>query len=154
ERWEQFKDKLRNPLQVLIELYSIPHFSRIGLRYIDIIRRSKLGIPEEDWRKLLKPHLLGILGLEETSEMVTSFESKYEILLSDKRSTVRINTRFVRPVDGDEKCYVIDSDFYSTENTDVDSATERLDYFNQRASRLLRWCITDYLHNLMSPQEI
>ena len=44
ERWEKFKDKLMLPLKTLEKVYKPSYFTRIGLRYVDIITRSKIGI--------------------------------------------------------------------------------------------------------------
>lgn len=154
KRWEEFRDKLYEPLTALIEIYSITNFSRVGLRYIDVIRRSKLNLDGENWTELLKPHILGILSSSEVCDKVIDFEGKYEIFLSDQKSIVRINTKSVRPMDGDELCFMIDSDFFNTTKMNIDDSKEKLDYFHMRGTRLLRWCITQRLHKSMEPQKI
>ena len=59
-RWEDFKDRLRGPYDALIQVYSPAFFTRIGLRYIDVFRRSVLGLEEANWNELLKPFVLGL----------------------------------------------------------------------------------------------
>jgi uncharacterized protein (TIGR04255 family) len=155
ERWEQFKDKLTNPLRALIDIYAPTYFSRIGLRYVDVIRRSILGLNDLNWRELLQPYVLGILSAPIIGENVQGFDNKYNILLSDGESKVKIIMKYVEPSDGiGEKCYVIDSDFYNTNKTNFDEANGKLDYFNNRATRLIQWCITRRLHLAMEPEEI
>jgi uncharacterized protein (TIGR04255 family) len=63
ERWEDFKAHLLEPLSALIEVYSPSFFSRIGLRYRDLIDRGRLGLKDVPWSRLLKEH-----GLPEESE--------------------------------------------------------------------------------------
>ena len=65
---------------------------------------------------------------------------------------VRIISRFVEDREPGEICYMIDSDFFNASKTQIESAIEKLDYFNVRGSRLIQWCITDRLHNAMEPQ--
>ena len=154
ERWEEFKEKLEIPFRALIEVYSPDYFSRVGLRYVDIIRRSALNLSDVDWDQLLQPYISGILGSPEVRELVKNFESKYEVSLSDGESIVRIIARFVAAADDGEICYMIDSDFYDSHKTPIEAAMERLDYFNVRASRLIQWCITDRLHKAMEPQPL
>jgi len=90
ERWESFKDKLASPLQALIDIYSPSYFSRIGLRYKDVIRRSSLGLNNVSWTDLLKPHILGLLGSPTLLYNIDNFESRYDISLSDKESKVKV----------------------------------------------------------------
>ena len=88
-------------------------------------------------------------------ESVQSFENKYEILLSDGESKVKMVMKFVEPSDNkEEKCYMIDSDFYNVSKVGINEANIKLDYFNNRATRLIQWCITERLHLAMEPEEI
>ncbi|HCX32033.1 MAG TPA: hypothetical protein DHU55_20040 [Blastocatellia bacterium] len=153
ERWEQFKDKLIIPFQALIDVYSPEHLSRIGLRYVDVINRLKLGLVGVEWKELLQPYILGVLS-SPVGDNVSAFESKYEIKLSDQLSLVRILTKFVKEADTGELCYMIDSDFFNAHKTPVDKAFENLDYLNSRASRLIQWCVTEKLHRAMEPQPL
>jgi len=150
-RWEQFKEKLAIPLGALIQVYTPSSFSRIGLRYINVINRSRLGLTDSNWNELLKPHVLGILASEVGSH-VQNFENRYEIGLSDGESVVRMVTGFVESADNSEVHYRIDSDFYNGNKTPIEATTEKLDYFNVRGSRLFQWCITERLHQAMEPQ--
>jgi len=151
-RWEELKEKLEIPLDALVAVYSPDYFSRIGLRYIDVIKRSTLNLADVSWQELLQPYIAGILGAPEVGGHVKNFENKHEIGLSDGESVVRIITRFVAALDDGEICYMIDSDFFNASRIKLESAIEKLDYFNVRASRLIQWCITERLHNAMEPQ--
>ena len=153
-RWEEFKDKLALPLKALIDIYSPEYFSRIGLRYIDIIRRSTLGLSNVSWNELLQPYILGLLSATEISDHVKNLENKYEIQLSDNESFVRIITSFVELGDAKEICFAIDSDFFNSNKTTLEQALQKLDYFNARGTRLIQWCIKDRLHQAMEPQYI
>jgi uncharacterized protein (TIGR04255 family) len=153
-RWETFKEKFRRPLQALIDTYSPQYFVRIGLRYIDVIRRSKLGLSDVPWRALLSPHVSAVLGYPGVGENVRKLDAVYEVALEDPTGTVRIITRFVKAKDDDEICFAIDSDFFTDQKTRIEDAATRLDYFNTRGSRLIRWCITDRLHLAMEPETL
>jgi len=154
ERWEKFKEKLEIPFQALIGVYSPEYFSRIGLRYVDIIRRSVMELDGVPWNELLQPYILGIAGSPNVGDSVVNFESKYELNLSDAASIVRMITKFVKAVDKDEICFMIDSDFHNTQKQPVESVFDKLDYLNSRASRLIQWAITEKLHKAMEPREL
>ena len=154
ERWEKFSDKLREPWDVLVSEYSPSYFSRVGLRYVDVIRRSTLGLENVPWEQLLQPHILGVVASPNVGESVLQYEGKYEIRLGDEKSLVRMITKLTNERPTDEPCFVIDSDFFSTEKTAIPNTMEKLDLFHTRASRLIQWAILPQLHQAMEPQEI
>lgn len=154
ERWELFKDRLNGPLKALIDTYAPDHFSRVGLRYVDVIRRSALGLSGVPWHELLAQHLSGLLGSPEVGASVDALESTYILTLDDGSSSVRILTKFVKAKADGEVCFMIDSDFFKTKKTRLEEVIEKLDYFNKRSSRLMRWSVTDRLHNAMEPEAI
>lgn len=150
--WEDFKRKLQIPLTALIHVYSPSYFSRIGLRYKNVIQRSTLDLAGVSWIELLRPQILGVLVDSEVSQFVQNLESVCEIALSDTESAVRVFTQLARDRHTDEMCYVIDSDFFKAKRTLIDDVIGRLDYFNQHASRLFQWWITERLHKSMEPK--
>ena len=153
-RWEEFKEKLIPMLNAFNEIYSPNYYSRTGLRYIDVIRKSILNLKDSKWSELLHSYIVGILDLSELENQVESFETKNEILLDDKSSKLRLITALVEHVNDKEIGFMIDGDYYSNNKIEVDQAIEKLDYFNKRASRLIRWCITEKLHDAMEPEAI
>lgn len=151
-RWEEFRARLRGALEAFVDVYSPVYFSRIGLRYIDVIVRSRLGLNNTSWNELIQPHLLGILALPDMGGNVQRFESAYDIRLHDGKSVVRVAARTVDKIDTQESCFMIDSDFFKTQKLNRNEVFDGLNYLNTRASRLIRWCITERLHQAMEPQ--
>ena len=154
EKWESFKEKLALPLNSFIDIYNASHFSRIGLRYIDVIERSLLGLENDKWRDLLNLSLLGLLSDKDIGDDVQNFESTYNIALPNDKGVVRILTRFVLHRDSGEQCYRIDSDFFETEKTSIDNVLTKLEFFNKQASKLIQWSISEKLSNAMEPQSL
>lgn len=153
KQWELFRDRLQIPLQALIESYKPHRFTRIGLRYVDVIQPAKLGL-DVPWSELLQNHLLGLLGNPDLKDSVEACQSFYELALENNEDRVRVVTSFKKSQEDGEKQFEIDSDFFTTQSTSLERAAEKLDYFNVRASRLIRWCITERLHAAMEPDEI
>lgn len=154
DRWENFRTKLLIPLQALTEIYGPTYFTRIGLRYINVVRRSKLGLSNVRWDELFKPHILGMLASRDVQDEITTCESRYDIELKELRGTVRIVTRFVEAKDNGEPSYMIDSDFFSTNKVHVSAALENLDSFSRKGTTLFQWCITERLHIAMEPETL
>ena len=153
ERWEEFTERFRSSYNALLGIYKPPFFGRIGLRYVDIFERSKLGLKDVSWTELLQPYFLGLLS-SSVAKNVRSSETVYEVNLLDGESIVRIAASLVQNMQSSEECYLVDSDFHTLKRTPPDKAFERLGFLHQRATRLIRWMIQDRLHNAMEPREI
>ncbi|MCJ7654744.1 MAG: TIGR04255 family protein [Dehalococcoidia bacterium] len=151
-RWEEFKERLDKPLNALIEIYEPAHFSRIGLRYIDIIKRSELGLDGVDWQELLQPYILGLLSLTTINKQVQTLKAKYEISLDNEGGIARIVTGLVEQ--DKEVCFLIDTDFYDTRKTDTSKVVNKLENFHVLASRLIQWLITQRLQRAMEPETL
>ncbi len=153
-RWEDFRDRFVSVLNAFIDVYNPVLFTRIGLRYMDIILRSKLGLVDMEWEELIKPPFLGVLASSELRDNVKHFQATFVIDLDDKQGEVRINTGTVKATESGETSFMIDSDFYELKREGKDELLNKLDYFHSKASGLFRMCITDKLHNAMEPNRI
>jgi uncharacterized protein (TIGR04255 family) len=155
KRREDFKKRLKVPLEALVDIYKPTYFSRIGLRYVDIIKRSVLKLEEVGWCELLQPYALGLLSAPGVRDRVRGLESKYEVLLEDNSSMARIVTALMTwQENNNEECFMIDTDFYTTQKTEIGDGDGKLDYFHVRASRLIQWFITKRLHEAMEPDTL
>lgn len=153
ERWEDFRTHLNAPLAALLDIYKPDSFSRIGLRYKNVIRKTNLGLKDKEWAELLQPHIAGELS----STIAPSIQKTgHESVMTLEGGIGQVRFRHGMPVvkEGTESRYVIDSDFFSDEKMEVANAMERLDRFHREAGRLFRWCISDQLHSAMEPQPI
>jgi uncharacterized protein (TIGR04255 family) len=153
ERWEQFNEKLNRILKTFVDIYKPPFFTRVGLRYIDVFDRAKLGLNNRSWEDLIKPYILGVLGTE-ISMNVDNFENTYQIKLSEANSTVRVITSLVLHRISREQCFKVDSDFFKSSRTNIEDTSKNLDFLNKTASKLIRWIITEELHNSLKPKKI
>ncbi|HSB11890.1 MAG TPA: TIGR04255 family protein [Blastocatellia bacterium] len=151
ERWEVFKEKLIHALESFVQLYSPLFYSRIGLRYRDVIQRSNLGLSEAPWSALLKPHIAGELSSEIAHDIVHS--ANQVTIRLDGRGQVLINHGLAFNQEK-EVCYLIDSDFSTDQRTELNDAIKILDFFNEQSARLFRWCITERLNEAMEPLPI
>ncbi len=73
-RWEEFKTKLAGPLDAFMKIYSPDYYIRVGLRYIDIFRRSTLELDGVSWEELLQPYILGMLSASDVMKEIKNSE--------------------------------------------------------------------------------
>lgn len=154
DRWENFKEHLCEPLHALRELYAPPFFTRIGLRYRDVIRRSSLDLREVDWSQLLQSWICGALASDDVSSDVERSAQQLLIRLPGERGRLLANHGTVFDDATKELCYVIDADFFHDKQTEPADALECLDFLHQQARLFFRWCIRDRLHRAMRPQPL
>lgn len=154
-RWENFKEHFENPLKFFVDEYNPPFYTRVGLRYIDLIDRANLGLQGVSWRELLKPHIAGELSSVEVGDRVLSCANQAIISLDDE-SRILLNHGLVNNNGNnpDNFSYLIDCDFSTDKKTEINNVNDRIDHFNQHAGRLFRWCIADRLHDALVPHPI
>ncbi len=154
ERWEIFRAHLEKPLVSLESIYQPVFYSRIGLRYRNIIQRSKLGLADVPWSELLQPYIAAELNSTISENIIKEAQHTVVVNLEDNQGQVRINHGIVIPGNDDEICYLLDFDFFIEEKVGLTDGRDILDRFNQKTRQLFRWCITDKLHESMEPDPI
>lgn len=151
DRWENFWSHLEGPLAALQQYYQPAFFSRVGLRYRDVVRRSQLALQNVPWPELLKPHVAGELGSLDEKE-VEGINRQTEIRLA--RGRVRLVHGLAKEAETEETVYVIDADFFVEGRTEAKDVQETLSDFHRQAGWLFRWCIGERLHRAMEPRDI
>lgn len=157
ERYEQFKQRLEEALEIFEDIYQPSFYTRIGLRYQDLIVRSKLGIEDKNWSELIAKHAASELHEPDLSSSIQTIMKS--LVLRTEVGQVNLNHGLVNVKEAqtasNEIAYLFDADFYTEQkiegNRDV---WDLLKQFNQSAGRLFRWCITDTLHDAMQPQPV
>lgn len=158
ERWENFRAEGERTLRMLVELYEPAFFTRIGLRYVNVIRRSDLGLsPDLPWSRLVEPAFIGMLGLQKYQERVKESVAATTLRLEDApKSAVRVH-HGIHPVGfegGPEETYFIDADFFTEERTNVADTLNVLDALHAHSGNLFRWVISDELHTALRPRSV
>ena len=157
ERYEQFKERLEEALEVLERVYKPSFYTRTGLRYQDLVVRSKLEIEDKSWSELIAEHVASELYEPNFSSSVQTMMKN--LVLNTEFGHINLNHGLVNVKETQEKineiAYLFDADFYTEQKLeDSGDVWNLLDQFNKYAGRLFRWSITDTLHNAMQPQSV
>jgi uncharacterized protein (TIGR04255 family) len=150
-RWEDFIERFSAVFSSFCSIYEPPLFTRVGLRYKDIIDKAALGLATMPWDRLinsdlLRPFTFFSLDLDKNPD----FTATVGLELGDAQ--MRVNYGFVQ---GPEKqtAFLIDTDCY------VDPATLRepkdamgaVEGLHKYTSLAFSSCITDELHSALQP---
>jgi uncharacterized protein (TIGR04255 family) len=157
ERYEQFKQRFEEALEVFERIYKPSFYTRVGLRYQDLIVRSKLEIENKNWSELIAKHIASELYEPAFSSSIQTIVKS--LVLNVESGQINLNHGLVTVKDqqgmNDEIAYLFDADFYTEQKIEGDGDVwNLLNQFNQSAGRLFRWSITDTLHNAMQPQPV
>lgn len=153
-RWEDFRIHLEKSCEALINIYNPSFFSRVGLRYINIIQKSVLGLESVSWDELLKPYVAGILTEQQLEGFIEENAHNLLFRLTNDLGHVRVRHGFVKDDSTKELCYLIDNDFFTEAKTEKHDVFRILTEFNKRSGRLFHWSITERLHEAMEPQPV
>jgi len=152
-RWEEFREHLEGLLAALNELYRPNFFLRVGLRYVDVIQRSKLGLKDQPWSELLRPHIAGEFAAPELAGQIEHAARELRVKLAAEGS-VMIRHGIAVEESTNEQCFMIDSDFFVERRLEPQHALGLLTDFNRQSGHLFRWCIQDALDRAMEPANV
>lgn len=150
-RWEDFSKVFAVSFEALMKYYSPPFLARVGLRYRNVIQRSKLNLQEANWRDLLSAPILAELADTDIEGRAREVFRNLVIALPERDALLRLQHGFAELEGSKEQSYLIDCDFF-VERTEPQHVTETLAYFHSIAARCFRWCITERLHQAMEPR--
>ena len=152
--WEQFLGQLDVALAALQEVYRPSFFTRVGLRYQDLIDRDQIGLDGVPWSRLLQPAILGELAVKEIEENVQGANRALNVKLPSASGVMVLKHGFGKIPDRSGVGYVIDFDFSTEQKTEVADVQSVLSRLHDEVGRAFRWCITSELHDALGPQEL
>ena len=151
-RWESFRDELKSVERVFRDTYNPAFYTRIGLRYVDVLVRDDYGLDETPWLELLNPSFIGLLGDFKLSKDIQEFQTEAALRIPDvDQGIVKIRHGLTNKQSGGQEIYSIDSDFQTTIRSSPEDAFEILDRFNRWGGYLFRWAISDKLRDALKP---
>jgi len=158
-RWEDFREQLSRLRETFEGIYRPGYYVRLGLRYVDIVRRSILGLNDVPWGELLNPATGGELSTKEFGENIDSAQRRLHCKLEGEDRFLTLNTgiALAEPPGPDgvkEKCFLIDADFHTHKRTENANVTTALDTFNRASGNLFRWAIRPRLREALEPRPL
>jgi uncharacterized protein (TIGR04255 family) len=153
ERWESFRDEFRRAFEACQKVYQPSFYTRIGLRYRDVIDRGKLDLVKEPWESLICPPLLGPLSETAVGKAVQQTRTVTVIKLEEvKGGFVQVRHGLeAKPPDTNGMSFYVDADFFAHERSTQVDVPNILDAFNRIAGDLFRWAITPKLMEALGP---
>jgi uncharacterized protein (TIGR04255 family) len=151
QHWDELKERAERCLKNFFGIYPIKVVTRIGLRYRDVIRRSKIDKAESEWRALINPSVLGPMGSDEFRSIpLESARWLQQFAVGDVKITFQGG---VLSQEG-EQSYFFDCAVSLSKEViaGADALQSELEQIHKPIGPLFRWAITDELHTALGPK--
>jgi uncharacterized protein (TIGR04255 family) len=152
QNWDDFKTRIIEAKSHFENIYKPAFYSRVGLRYQDVLNKKLLGLEGESWDKLLNNSICGFLAENNIKDSIEELNNSTLFKVDEvKNGFVRINHGLAQTDDG-QQSYKIDADFFVSERRDKDEIAGILDAFHGMAGYFFRWATTQKLKAALNPQ--
>lgn len=156
--WEEFAHHLDRPLAAFIRLYRPAYFQRVGLRYINIFSRQRLGLENTSWRELLSPAYTGPLQAEDVREEdFLNWNCEMSLRLdSSCQAKVRGGLGRLQAKNAPQTAevqFILDLDLSMGNNVACTLAAGALETLHLHGGRVFEGALTDRLRQAMEPEE-
>ena len=154
-QWEDFRKEVILAERVLRETYAPTFYNRVGLRYVDVIIRSKLGLSDTPWSKLFNSTLIGMLNDPNLAGNVQELQVESLLSIPDvEQGRVKLRHGLASAKNDKEQVYLIDADFYTEKRSEPDDVLRALDKFNKLGGNFFRWATSGELRDALGPTRI
>jgi len=152
-KWNLFRQEVVNAEKALREIFKPAFYSRLGLRYRDLISPEPVTMDKAKWNDFLETYILGELGDTRIGDEISQIRTRCVIELSEiPGGRVILTHGLIKETEASPERYLIDADFSIDKVEDLNETFNIFDKFNRLAGKLFRWAITDKLHSAMGPE--
>jgi len=149
QTWNEFRAEILFVEGIFRGVYNPSFYSRLGLRYVNVINKSDLGLGDQSWDNLLNDKLIGNLADEDVGLDIVKTRTQTTLTLPDVAGGKIVLRHGLST--SDLQTYTIDSDFYTEEKCQPEDAYDILDRLNRWGGNLLRWAIKPTLRDYLGP---
>ena len=153
-RWEAFRDQLENIRGTLEQIYRPASYDQLSLGYVNIIRRSILGLENVPWAELLNPSVGGEMTAPEFGESIDSTSRELHCKLDGDNCFLSLRTGIAFAGPSKEKCFLINCVFHTHKRTEFANVADTFNTFNRASGNLFRWAIRDRLRDALQPKPL
>lgn len=147
DNWENFKENFKLALDSFESIYNTNLYTRIGLRYTDIISRKKLNNPKCKWNDLINEKYLGFLSGKFENKIFYN-KNQYIIRLDNKNNIANISTS-IEKRDYDNNCFCLDTDLSFIGEVKNNEIEKRINCLHSYSRPIFRDIITKKLHEIL-----
>ncbi|MBS0298384.1 MAG: TIGR04255 family protein [Proteobacteria bacterium] len=152
--YDEFKKRLKKILEIFNRIYEPSYFSRIGLRYQNIVNDEILPLNGKNIRDLVPDYIFPELN-DEIGKNVKGLEKTIQlddgnIKVNVTHALLTVSGKFGQKQISDKESYIIDIDCFIEEKIrGVDNVLTKCDEFKNNEWNIFQWSITEELRQAM-----
>lgn len=156
--WEAFALRLDKPLASFIQVYQPAYFERVGLRYMNLFSRAKLGLDGAGWGTLFTPAYASPLREEDVREedclhcgcdLTLKLGSSCQVKIHAGPGRIKSAAPNIPP--DPEVKFILDLDLSMGGNVPCTLAAGALETLHGYGTRVFEGAVTDTLRDAMRP---
>jgi uncharacterized protein (TIGR04255 family) len=156
--YTDFKDRLKKVLTIFNDVYEPSYFSRIGLRYRNIVNDTMLSLKDNSVRNYIPeyifPELKDDINVDVKALQKTVQLDDEDIKVNVVHALVMASGKFGREQINSKESYIIDIDcFCESKIKGVENVLAKCDEFKRNEWNIFQWSITEDLREAMGPIE-
>ena len=149
--WVEFKQDIQRAFDSLVTSYKGVVFTRMGLRYINVFSKKRLGIQEKtSWKSFIEPSFLGLLS-SKAWKSIENYQNTQDLKLELYNAKARVMTTTATAPD-DNKCLslMFDTDLYINETLEIKNIEEQMDFLHNQSRGIFEFAIKEKLRKILS----
>lgn len=152
--YQDFRSRLKKFLEIFNKVYEPSYFSRIGLRYRNIVNEDILPLNGKSVKECVPEYIFPELNLPIaenaiTLEKITQLDDG-NIKANVTHTLAQVTGKFGQEQISNTKSYIIDIDCFSENKIKgIDNALSKCDEFKNNEWNIFQWSITDTLREAM-----
>ncbi|MCI8398025.1 MAG: TIGR04255 family protein [Oscillibacter sp.] len=156
--WEAFAGRLDQPLAAFIEVYRPGGFQRVGLRYVNVVSRSRLGLDGVPWTELFTSAYTAPLREPDVSENRLLSCGCDLTLQLDSSCQARIHSGLGRiasqkkPDPNQEISFILDIDLSMSGSVSCSLAAAALETIHAHSTRIFEGAMSERLRTAIGPE--
>jgi len=151
DNFDEFKGEIKDKFSKFIQIYNPEWINRIGLRYINIVKRDEGDL--FDWKGLINENLIQVEEFIESKNNIIRSVHEIELKHEDYRFRFRFgifNNDY--PADLIKKEFILDYDCFILDELKITEIYKKLDEFHDITHDWFEKSITDKLRRSMDEQ--
>ena len=156
--WQDFRTQISAAMSALQACYEPAFCTRANLRFQSLLRPALCGLKQIQWASLINAKMLGPFSLPGQKGPLQGSRHDVVVALPGSSNRFRLVHGFVQYREAaqanqpGEPAYLLDQDYFTTQQQDWAGVFSILDRFEQEAGQFFQLCVTDQFHQAMVPK--
>ena len=153
--WQEFSELIFESIAALEETYRPSKYTRIGLRYQNVIYTNEGIYADKDghvnWAEYIRRELVGVMNEPIWANTSSEYRSQIRCELSSEGDSLFMQYGIGHEEGSESLAFILDFDYYIQRESEPNNAKDVIERLHGYSGPAFRWAITDELHRQLGP---